>query len=217
VATNAPKFSGQFNKGVDYVVDVALFAREIEEDMAVTRYAAEAFGLPPELKLSLHSGSDKFSIYGAVHEAMEKMDSGLHLKTAGTTWLEEVIGLAESDGEALELVKEAYAGAYGHREELCAPYATVIDIDVARLPDPATAQRWPAEQWAGALRHEPRSRQYNSSLRQRMHVGCKVAAKMGRRYTDMLEAHEDRVAENVTRNLFERHMRPVFLGQGARA
>jgi hypothetical protein len=48
-----------------------------------------------------------------------------------------------------------------------------------------------------------------------MHVGFKIAAKMGPRYTAMLEQHEDVVAENVTRNLFERHIRPVFLGSGA--
>ena len=217
VATIAPKFSGRFNKGVDYVGDVRVFAREIERDMAVVRYAAEVFGLPPELKLSLHSGSDKFSIYGAVHDAMKKLGTGLHLKTAGTTWLEEVIGLAESGGDALALVKEIYAEAYGHREELCAPYAAVIDIDAGRLPSPEEAQRWRSDEWTGALRHDPSSKEYNSSLRQLMHVGFKVAAKMGRRYTDMLEAHEERVAENVTRNLFERHIRPVFLGRAARA
>jgi hypothetical protein len=183
--------------------------------MAVVRYAVGAFGLPAELKLSLHSGSDKFSIYGAVHNAMTKMNAGLHLKTAGTTWLEEVIGLAEAGGDALALVKQIYTEAYGHREELCAPYAAVIDIDVARLPRPEDAQRWTAEQWVGALRHDLHSPEYNSSLRQLMHVGFKIAAKMGARYTAMLERHEDVVAENVTRNLFERHIRPVFLGAGA--
>jgi hypothetical protein len=213
VATIAPKFSGRFNKGVDYVGDITLFAREMRQDMAVARYAVSAFGLPAGLKLSLHSGSDKFSIYGAVHEAMTKMDAGLHLKTAGTTWLEEVIGLAESGGEALALVKEIYAGAYVHREELCGPYAAVIDIDASRLPAPDEAWRWTAGQWTGALRHDPRSREYNSSLRQLMHVGFKIAAKMGARYTRMLEEHEDRVGENVTRNLWERHIEPVFLGR----
>jgi tagaturonate epimerase len=212
--TIAPKFTGRFNKGVDYVGDPLVFARELEQDMAVIRYAIGAFGLPAELKLSLHSGSDKFSIYGAVHEAMMKLGTGLHLKTAGTTWLEEVIGLAESDGDALALVKEIYSEAYAHREELCAPYAAVIDIEVASLPVPAEAERWTAEQWVGALRHEPRLREYNRSLRQLMHVGFKVAAKMGRRYLAMLEQHEDCVAENVTRNLFDRHVRPVFLGSG---
>ena len=212
LATIAPKFTGRFNKGVDYVGDPLVFAKELEQDMAVVRYAVGAFHLPAELKLSLHSGSDKFSIYRHVHDAMIRMDAGLHLKTAGTNWLEEVIGLAASGGDALALVKEIYAEAYAHREELCAPYATVIDIDPTKLPAPAEAARWSSEQWVGALRHDLRSADYNSSLRQLLHVGFKVAAKMGPRYITMLEAHEDLVAENVTANLFERHIRPVFLG-----
>jgi tagaturonate epimerase len=212
LATIAPKFTGRFNKGVDYVGEPRIFARELEQDMAAIRYAIDAFGLPAELKLSLHSGSDKFSIYGAVHDAMMKMDTGLHLKTAGTTWLEEMIGLAESGGDALALVKEIYTEAYAHRDELCAPYAAVIDIDQASLPTPVEAQRWTAEQWTSALRHNGESSQYNRSLRQLMHVAFKIAAKMGPRYTAMLEQHEERVAENVTANLFDRHIRPVFLG-----
>jgi hypothetical protein len=212
LATIAPKFTGRFNKGVDYVGDPRVFARELEQDMAVIGYTIHAFGLPAELKLSLHSGSDKFSIYGAVHEAMMKLGTGLHLKTAGTTWLEEMIGLAESGGDALALVKEIYAEAYAHRDELCAPYAAVIDIDLELLPTPAAAQRWTAEQWVGALRHDLESHEYNRSLRQLVHVAFKVAAKMGPRYIAMLEQHEDGVAENVTHNLFDRHIRPVFLG-----
>ena len=61
------------------------------------------------MKLSVHSGSDKFSIYAAIHEAMKKFDAGVHLKTAGTTWLEELIGLAEAGGSGLEMAKEVYA------------------------------------------------------------------------------------------------------------
>ena len=156
LATIAPKFTGRFNKGVDYVGDPRVFARELEQDMAVIRYAIDAFGLPAELKLSLHSGSDKFSIYGAVHAAMTKLGTGLHLKTAGTTWLEEVIGLAESGGDALALVKEIYAEAYAHRDELCAPYAAVIDIEPASLPTPAAAQALDGR--AVGRRAAPRSR-----------------------------------------------------------
>ncbi len=217
LATIAPKFTGRFNKGVDYVGDPLVFAKELEQDMAVVRYAIDTFHLPAELKLSLHSGSDKFSLYEHVHNAMVTMDAGLHLKTAGTTWLEEVIGLAASGGEALALVKEIYEEAYAHREELCAPYAAVIDIDVTKLPAPAEAARWTTEQWVGALRHDLHSTEYNSSLRQLLHVGFKVAAKMGPRYIAMLEQHEDKVAESVTGNLFDRHIRPVFLGDTAKA
>ena len=63
--TIAPKFMGRFNKGVDYVGDVAQFEREFAEDVAVIAFAVKQYGRPASLKLSLHSGSDKFSLYGA--------------------------------------------------------------------------------------------------------------------------------------------------------
>jgi tagaturonate epimerase len=212
IQTIAPKFSGRFNKGVDYVGDVIQFSREIELDMAAIAYAVKHFNLPENLKLSVHSGSDKFSIYPAIHAAMKKFDAGVHLKTAGTTWLEELIGLAEADGAGLALSKEIYGEAYSHRDELCAPYATVIDIDQSKLPAPQQVACWNSEQFTSALRHNPNSPAYNSSLRQLLHVGFKVAAKMGPRYLDLLQSNEAIIAKNVTTNLFDRHIVPVFLG-----
>jgi tagaturonate epimerase len=214
VQTIAPKFSGRFNKGVDYVGDVKQFEREFALDVAAIGYAVAHFGLPANLKLSVHSGSDKFSIYPAIHAVMERFDAGVHLKTAGTTWLEELIGLAEAGGDGLALAKEIYAEAYAHREELCAPYATVIDIDPSRLPSPAEVRGWTSGQYTSALRHVPGAADYNSSFRQLLHVGFKVAAKMGQRYLDLLEANEEVIAKNVTENLYARHIAPVFLGHG---
>jgi hypothetical protein len=215
VQTIAPKFSGRFNKGVDYIGDVAQFAREFELDVAAIAYAVKHFGLPENLKLSVHSGSDKFSIYRAIHATMKKFDAGVHLKTAGTTWLEELIGLAEAGGDGLALAKEIYAEAFAHCDELCAPYATVIDIDPKKLPSPEEVRGWTSEQYTSALRHVQSVADYNSSLRQLLHVGFKVAAKMGRRYLDLLESNEAVIAKNVTENLFDRHIAPVFLGRKA--
>jgi tagaturonate epimerase len=212
IRTIAPKFSGRFNKGVDYVGDVAQFEREFTLDIAAIAYAVEHFGLPRDLKLSVHSGSDKFSLYPAIHACMKRFDAGVHLKTAGTTWLEELIGLAEAGGNALALAKEIYAEAYAHREELCAPYATVIDIDPAQLPPPDEVRDWSSDQYTSALRHVQSSPAYNSSFRQLMHVGFKIAAKMGQRYLDLLQANEAVIARNVTENLYDRHIAPVFLG-----
>jgi hypothetical protein len=213
VQTIAPKFSGRFNKGVDYVGDVARFEREFALDAAAIAYAVRQYGLPENLKLSVHSGSDKFSIYPAIHSVIERFDTGVHLKTAGTTWLEELIGLAESGGDGLELAKEIYAEAFAHREELCAPYATVIDIDPTKLPAPEQVRGWSSEQYTSALRHVPGAAAYNSSLRQLLHVGFKVAAKMGGRYLDLLETNQAVIAKNVTENLYRRHIAPVFLGR----
>ncbi len=212
IQTIAPKFTGRFNKGVDYVGDVSQFTREFNEDLAAIAFAVRNYGLPSNLKLSVHSGSDKFSIYAAIHQAVTQTGAGVHLKTAGTTWLEELIGLAEAGGDGLSLAKEVYAEAFAHSAELCAPYATVIDIDPAKLPAPQIVAGWTSEQFTSALRHDQTNPAYNQSLRQLLHVGFKVAAKMGDRYLRALEANEGVVARNVTENLFERHIRPVFLG-----
>ena len=212
IQTIAPKFTGRFNKGVDYVGDVAQFSKEFNEDLAAIAFAVKTYGLPANLKLSVHSGSDKFSIYKSIHDAVKRFNAGVHLKTAGTTWLEELIGLAEAGGSGLEIAKEVYSEAYAHAEELCAPYATVIDIDHAKLPKPEEVKGWTSEQFTSALRHDQGNTAYNPSFRQLLHVGFKIAAKMGDRYLKALEANEDVVARNVTTNLFDRHIKPVFLG-----
>jgi hypothetical protein len=210
--TIAPKFTGRFNKGVDYVGDVDRFAKEFEEDLAVIALAIKVFDLPANLKLSVHSGSDKFSIYSPIRKAIQKYDAGLHLKTAGTTWLEELIGLAMAGGQGLDIAKEVYKNALGRFDELCGPYATVIDIDKDRLPAPKTVDAWSGEEYAAALRHEPPCQAYNQHFRQILHVGYKVAAEMGPRYLNALETFEDIISRNVTENIYQRHLKRIFIG-----
>lgn len=211
VQTIAPKFTGRFNKGVDYAGDVAQFEKEFNDDLAVIAHAIARYGLPKTLKLSVHSGSDKFSIYPAIRRALKRSGAGLHIKTAGTNWLEELIGLAEADGEALALAKEIYVKALDYKEALCQPYATVIDIEDSKLPSAATVNNWSSAQYVNALRHDPAHAEYNAHFRQLLHVGFKIAAQMGTRYTDALKANKEIIAKNVTLNLLERHIRPLFL------
>ncbi len=209
--TVAPKFSGRFNKGVDYVGDLDTFEGEFQQDLAVITYAIKEFGLPENLKLSVHSGSDKFSIYEPIRKALKRFDAGLHLKTAGTTWLEELIGLASAEGDGLAIAKEVYTAALSRMDELCGPYATVIDINAKKLPDPQLVANWDGPLFAQALRHDPFCAYYNPHLRQLLHVGYKVAAEMGPRFTDALEQYEETIAEHVTTNIFDRHIQPLFL------
>jgi hypothetical protein len=208
----APKFTGRFNKGVDYVGDVRQFEAEFKADVAAIAHAVQTYGLPQDLKLSVHSGSDKFSIYPAIHRVLEESGAGVHIKTAGTTWLEELIGLAEAGGQGLALAKDIYAQAFVHRQELCGPYATVIDIDPSKLPPPEEVSKWTSEQYTNALRHDQSCRQYNPSFRQLLHVGYKIASQIGPRYVGMLKECEPSISHNVTTNLFDRHIKPIFLG-----
>jgi len=210
--TTAPKFTGRFNKGVDYVGDVGRFAKEFEEDLAVIAFAIKKFGLPANLKLSVHSGSDKFSIYKSMNNALKKFDAGLHIKTAGTTWLEELIGLAMAGGEGLSIAKKVYANALSRFDELCVPYATVIDIDKDKLPPPEAVAQWSGgEDFADALRHNQSCDKYDPNLRQLLHVAYKIAAEMGDEFLNALEKYEETIAENVTENIYERHIKPIFI------
>lgn len=210
VQTIAPKFTGRFNKGVDYVGDPAEFGREFDADACIIQYALRRFGLPRNLKLSIHSGSDKFSLYPHVAQTLKARGVGVHLKTAGTTWLEEVTGLTVSGGEGLAVAKEIYSRALPRFDELCAPYTTVLDIRTERLPSLSDIALWDAECFVNGLRHDQTHPCFNPDFRQFMHVAFKVAAEMGGRYLEAVRSHAAVVSKQVTKNIYERHLLPVF-------
>ena len=211
--TFAPKFTGRFNKGVDYVGDLAQFEKEFEEDLKVIQWAVKELGLPANLKLSIHSGSDKFSIYPIMGRLIRKYDMGIHVKTAGTTWLEEIIGLALADPEALKLAKKIYRIALTRMDELTVPYATVIDVDKSKLPTPETVDGWDAQTFAKTLRHDESEPLYNPSFRQLIHVSFKVAAELKDEYIPALERSEAVIGREIEANIGERHVRRLFEGR----
>ncbi len=211
IQTIAPKFSGRFNKGVDYEGDIEQFSKELEIILAVIQFAINKFSLPDNLKISLHSGSDKFSLYNNINKAIKEFDTGFHLKTSGTTWLEELIGLAIAGGEGLELAKEIYIKAHSRLDELCAPYASVVDIDTDKLPDPEKVIKWTSEDFARVLRHDLSCTYYNRDFRQLLHIAYKIAAEMGSRYIDTLNKYDEIIGSNVTENIYERHLSKLFL------
>ncbi len=208
--TIAPKFTGRFNKGVDYEGETDQFRKEFEQDLLVIDHAVKSFGLPENLKLSVHSGSDKFSIYPVMGELIRKYDRGIHVKTAGTTWLEEVIGLALSGGDALRMAAEIYRRAFDRQTELCEPYAAVIDIDPSSLPHPDEVASWEGDKFAHTLRHIPDHPEYHPGFRQLIHVGYKVAAEMEDSFLQMVAQNREIIGEQVRTNLYERHLSRLF-------
>jgi len=211
VQTIAPKFTGLFAKGIDYIGEVAQFAKEFEQDVAVILFAIKTLGMPDSLKLSVHSGSDKFSLYPAIKEALKKFKTGIHVKTAGTTWLEEVIGLAKADGKGLDIAKDIYSKAMLRYDELTGPYASVLNINPKNLPDEKVVNSWNSEQYVKALIHDPSCNEYNRDFRQLIHVAYKIAVEMGDDFTLALDEYRQVIAEQVRYNLLERHLKPLFL------
>ncbi|MBA2392029.1 MAG: hypothetical protein H0V70_04710 [Ktedonobacteraceae bacterium] len=119
----APRYIGSFEKGVDYIGDVQAF----EADIAV--HAAIARTLGP-YKLSLHSGSDKFSVY---EPAVRQTRGVVHLKTAGTSYLEALRTIATLDPE---LMRSIYVFSREHYEVDKASYH--VSAQLSRAPEPST-------------------------------------------------------------------------------
>jgi hypothetical protein len=124
----APRYTGHFEKGVDYIGDVAAF----ENDLAGHAAIARQFGA---YKLSLHSGSDKFSIYPA---AMRQTRGRVHLKTAGTSYLEALRTIAALD---VDFFREIYIFARERYETDKTSYH--VSAQLARAPLPQMVTDWP--------------------------------------------------------------------------
>ena len=121
----APRYVGSFEKGVDFIGDVGAF----EEDFAVHAAIARDESSGGTYKLSLHSGSDKFSIYPAV---AREAGGRVHLKTAGTSYLE---ALRTAAGLDPQFFREVYAFARGHYEGDRASYHVSASLERTVSPE----------------------------------------------------------------------------------
>ncbi len=211
IQTIAPKFAGKFLKGIDYIGDLTTFEREFEEIILIIEQSKKIFDLPENLKLSVHSGSDKFSIYPIINRIIKKYNTGIHVKTAGTTWLEELIGLIESGDKGLAFVKDIYTEGFSRYDELLQPYLHSVEIEKDKLPSPEVVNEWSMEKFGSALRHEPLGKSMDVNLRQLLHISFRVAAEKGPLYYDAMEKARGSISKCVTNNLFERHIKPIFL------
>jgi tagaturonate epimerase len=210
IQTIAPKFSGRFNKGVDYTGDPLHFAREFESDLRIIDFAIDEFGLPENLKMSIHSGSDKFAIYPHIGRIIRKLDKGIHIKTAGTTWLEEVNGLALAGGDSLDFVKDLYFKSLDNIDDLCAPYSDVIDINISSLPLKQEVAKWNGKKFSDRIMHVENNKSYNPNMRQLLHVAYKIAAHEIGEYFRFIESNEQIISECVYENIYNRHICRLF-------
>ncbi|GIN58569.1 tagaturonate epimerase family protein [Lederbergia ruris] len=115
VTSLAPRFCGEFQKGIDYIGDIEQFERELSEHALIAEY----FGY----KLSIHSGSDKFKVFPIIAKYTKGI---LHIKTAGTNWLEAVRVIANTNPS---LYRRMHTYALDHFEEALAYYHVTPDLD----------------------------------------------------------------------------------------
>ncbi len=125
VKTVAPRFIGEFQKGIDYIGDPAQFDAEMKVHVAIAR----EFGY----KISVHSGSDKFSVFPSVGA---RTNQNYHVKTAGTNWLEAMRIVAMHDPK---LYREIHIFALENFAEARRYYHVTTDLaaipDIAKMSD----------------------------------------------------------------------------------
>ncbi len=180
----APRYVGQFEKGVDYIGDIDLF----EADFAVHAAIARHFG---PYKLSLHTGSDKFSIYETV---VRHAGGFVHLKTAGTSYLEALRTLAVL---APRFFREVYTFARQRYETDRASYHVSASLEKTPLPD-------------AVVDSELSTLLEQFDARQILHVtfGSVLGAPRFReRLMNLLRDHPDAYAANLEAH-FARHLAP---------
>ncbi|MFB6291590.1 MAG: tagaturonate epimerase family protein [Candidatus Bipolaricaulia bacterium] len=117
----APRFVGNIQKGIDYIGDLEVFEEHLRAHAAIANY----FG---NYRLSLHSGSDKFSIYPYF---AEYLGEGVHVKTAGTSYLEAIRLVAEKNPD---LFRKVHAFALERFDEDRATYH--VETDLSKVPGP---------------------------------------------------------------------------------
>ncbi len=185
----APRYVGSFEKGVDYIGDVAAFETDIAGHAAIARH----FG---PYKLSLHSGSDKFSIYPAA----VRLTRGLvHLKTAGTSYLEALRTIAALDAD---LLLEIYVFARQRFEIDRATYHVSAKLERAPLPGQVSDPRALLDQFdARQILHHT----YGSVLTARNEQG---QAHFHERLTALLQENAEAYAANLEKH-FIRHLTPL--------
>ena len=187
----APRYVGRFEKGVDYIGDLKAF----EADFAGHADIARQLG---PYKLSLHSGSDKFSIYPV---AMRLSRGMVHLKTAGTSYLEALRTIAELD---VDLIREIYVFARQRYETDRASYH--VSAQVTNAPQGENVTDWPGllDQFdAREILHVT----FGSVLTDKKPDGD---WRFYDRFINILRANPEAYASNLDRH-FRRHLKP-FLG-----
>ena len=214
IQTIAPKFTGRFNKGVDYVGDARAVREGIQRRPRRHRLRhARNTACPDTLKLSVHSGSDKFSIYGAIREAAAQD----RRRRARQDRRHHLAGRADRPGRSRR--RRPGAGQGNLRRGLRARGRALRALrrgDRYRLrascPRRPTVNGWTL----GAVhrRAAPRSRSARPSIP--ASASCCTSATRSRPRWAPLSARcsnecEEPISRNVTENLFERHIKPLFL------
>ncbi|MEM1070146.1 MAG: tagaturonate epimerase family protein [Planctomycetota bacterium] len=190
----APRFIGDFEKGVDFKGDLVALESSLKD------HAAVSAALGP-YKLSLHSGSDKVSMYGILARAT---GGQFHVKTAGTSYLEALRVVARHDSASFREIIDFSRGRYDTDKATYHVSATLADAPLTSEADDATLESEYLEMWSDV----PEGKGFTKPGRQILHCtfgSVLTDAKLGKVVHDCLKAHPETYIE-VLDDHFGRHL-----------
>lgn len=190
----APRFIGDFEKGVDFKGDLEALEASLND------HAAVASALGP-YKLSLHSGSDKVSMYGALARAT---NGRFHVKTAGTSYLEALRVVARHDPASFREIIDFSRDRYDTDKATYHVSATLSDAPLTSQADDQTLESEYLEIWKDV----PPGKGFTKPGRQILHCtfgSVLTDAKFGKLVHDCLRTHGDTYTE-VLDDHFGRHL-----------
>lgn len=198
LASLAPRFIGDFEKGVDYKGDLAA----LEASMRIHAEIAERLG---PYKISLHSGSDKLSMYPILARVTQ---GRFHVKTAGTTWLEALRVAAHHEHELFREIIEFSRECYDRDKATYHVSATLESVPApSDVSDPVELEQIYLERWSDV----PAGRGFTAPGRQIPHCtfGSVITdPKLGPAIMDLLRDRTDEFTE-ILRQHFVRHLRAL--------
>jgi len=197
----APRFIGDFEKGVDYKGDIAALEQSISDHAAIARQ------LGP-YKLSLHSGSDKLSIYAALARATKGL---FHVKTAGTSYLEALRVVLRHDEQLFRRIVDYCRGRYDADKATYHVSATLKSApNASELSDSVELERAYLERWSDV----PAGKGFTAPGRQILHCtfgSVLTHPELGKLMRDVVEAYSDTYTEILAEH-FERHLQALAAG-----
>ncbi|MGD9633769.1 MAG: tagaturonate epimerase family protein [Pirellulales bacterium] len=197
----APRFVGTLEKGVDYIGDVAAFEKSLADHQAIAELIAP-------YKLSLHSGSDKLSIYTPLARAT---GGRFHVKTAGTSYLEALRVVARHDAKLFREICDFSRGRYDVDKATYHVHATLDMVPApAAVSDAHQLEQLYLECWEDV----PEGKGFTAPGRQILHCtfgSVLTDARFGPAVRDCLKAHPDTYLEVLAEH-FEKHLQALQVG-----
>lgn len=209
VTVFTPRFSGQILRSIDFIGNIQVFENKLVTNANLLESIKKQFNFSSDLKIGIHQACDKPSLYPIINKVIKQANVGIHIKTAGSTWLTDCTALIQINEDTLDLVKSIYAIALNQIDLLSKSYINKLKIDKTKLPTSAEMFMWPSEGMKAVLTIHDKD--FNPNLRQLMSIAFNIAAEYGAIFTECIIDNNEEISKQHTISIYESIIKPILI------